>query len=144
MKKLLHKTATITLTNIVLGTLIALSACFLFQESNFEILIDPGVHLSWKSIYLNNIKFLFIYSIPFIGPILYCLGFIYIYVLIGSSISVQGIIYTLSKLVHLPFEVFALSMPLIIYKNTNMKLVLSIYFILALLLLAAALIESAL
>ncbi len=122
MKKVIKKGLVISLLNIIIGGLIAGIVCLIIQRTQNHFELDPNVNLSWTSILNNNIKFILIYSIPIFGFISYILGFSFIYVLIGVSISSMGLGYTLQKLIHLPLEVFALSLPLLIFNSNKIQI----------------------
>lgn len=134
----------ITLANIVVGVAIAYCVRTVLWRTNTHFNINQSVFLSWKKIFLNNVKFLVIYAIPYFGLILYILSFGFIYILIGVSLDTMGLSYTLQKLIHLPLEVFALSLPLLIFTSDKIKVNqrIKIAVISSVSLLLAAIIES--
>lgn len=147
MKPLLRKSLLITLANIVLGFFISVTAFSLSSSANFSIPIDASIRLTWYDIFYNNIKFIFLYALPYIGPFLYCISFVYIYIIIGVTVSSTGINYAISKLLHLPLEVYALSLPLLLFRfrgRYNKSTYLGIYMLLTVLMLIASFIESSL
>lgn len=144
MKKALVNGITLTLFNMLAGFTLSYCVQLILMRTNTHFNLNENVILSWEAILFNNSKFLFIYSIPYLGLVTYTLSFVFIYILIGVSLTSMGLNYTMQKLFHLPLEVFALTLPLLIFRceklrsHQRMKLAMISYFALFL----AAIIES--
>lgn len=68
-------------------------------------------------IFWNNIKFIFIFMLPIGGWLYFGVTFFYIFILIGISLAYNGIFFTFSHLIHLPFELYAFSLAIIVSKQ---------------------------
>lgn len=108
----LKKSLFITVITLLVGSIISYLYIEIIGDKIEYTLAIKDLPVFWD-IFINNSKFIFIYTIPLVGALYYSINFIYIFFMIGSSINNFGLMYTLCKLVHLPLEVFALSIPLI-------------------------------
>lgn len=72
-------------------------------------------------IFFNNVKFVLIFALPIFGWVYYGITFLIIYSFIGVSIANMGIAFTLSKLLHLPIELFGLTLPVVVSYQICLK-----------------------
>lgn len=91
-------------------------------------------------IFSNNFKFIFIYSIPYLGVAYYFVTFCYSGILFNLYFDNNG--FEIAKLVHVPFEIFAFSIPVSIslFKVKRNRIILLLIAIVLILL--SSIIES--
>lgn len=111
ISRAIYKTSLkITSLTLVFGSILSLFCAFAFGSSiSFEI---EGTYPDTMSIFLNNLRFIFVFLIPFLGTIYFLLSFGYIFSLIGVSAVNSGLLFTISRLIHVPLEVFSFSIPI--------------------------------
>lgn len=110
--------------NIFFGFLVTIIACEIKQMYPEHIIFDGSLPQSIQSIFLNNLICYLVYCIPVLGMVIYTISFLYNYVVIGFAFETIGILSSLSRLIHLPAEVYALSIPISmqLFKNNYSKI----------------------
>lgn len=107
MKKAL-KLSLITLSS---GFLISLISFILTQNHDLSKHFNEVIPTSFLTIFKHNLKIYGLFCIPFWSILHFSYSFFIIFVSIGLSFSHLGLMQTFFKLSHLPFELFALSIP---------------------------------
>lgn len=91
------------------GFLMSFVAFYFSQDARVDnLFMHPKPTSSW-TIFIHNLKILFVYRVPLLGLINYLFSFIIVFSTLGLSFTYQGILATLLQLPHLPFEILALS-----------------------------------
>lgn len=109
MKKALN----LSLTTLSTGLLISMISFILTKNSDLSNHFNEPIPFSFLTIFKHNLKIYVLFCIPLWSILHFSYSFFIIFVSIGLSFSHLGIMQTFFKLSHLPFELFALSIPLV-------------------------------
>lgn len=115
--------------NLLLGFVIIFVCQILPMDVSFFMLDKSEIPSSGWEIFANNVKFSFIYAVPYVGALLYLVAFIFIYAVIGIYVRVYGIDVAITHLLHLPLEVLGLSIPLMVSLNYKERSISEIFFL---------------
>ncbi len=113
-----------------LGLLITCITQQLTTNLNLSNFFDAPLPSDVYAIFFHNLKFIVVYSIPFVGHLYYVYSFLIIFITIGLSYNHLGFLETWIHLFHLPIEVFAFA--LVLQHNTKPKIILILISILLL------------
>lgn len=113
-----------------LGLLITCITQQLTTNLNLSNFFDAPLPCDVYAIFFHNLKFIVVYSIPFVGHLYYVYSFLIIFTTIGLSYNHLGFLETWIHLFHLPIEVFAFA--LVLQHNTKPKIKLILISILLL------------
>lgn len=72
------------------------------------------VPYTFLRIFFHNSKFLIFYLVPYVGLVHFVLSFLFIAIIVGFTIISQGFIFTVFRLIHLPLELFAFSLVIVL------------------------------
>ena len=123
---------------LIIGFMVSIITYLLTNNRDLTNFFTDPLPQSFYLLFLHNLSFFIIFSIPVLGHLYYLYVFIIIFISIGLSFSYRGILYTLLNLYHMPFEIMAFS---IILKNSTKKLKERPFLLATCLLLFSALLE---
>lgn len=107
----MKKTFKLFSTTLLLGSILAITIHRLTLSKDLSSFFQNDIPLSFMVIFIHNVKIYFIFFLPFWRYFHYSYSFLVIFFSIGLAFSHLGFLFTLRKLMHLPFELFALSIP---------------------------------
>lgn len=95
---------------IFIGACVSTLSFIFTKNIPLDIYFSDSLPTHFFQIFIHNLTFLIIYSIPFVGHIYYLYAFLVIFVAIGMHVNHLGLYNTLLKLWHLPIEIYAFSL----------------------------------
>ena len=109
LKHLILSHLTLILT-VFIGICVSTLSFIFTKNIQLDIYFSDALPTHFFQIFIHNLTFLIIFSIPFIGHVYYMYSFLIIFVAIGMHVNHLGLFNTLGKLWHLPIEVYAFSL----------------------------------
>ena len=106
LKHLILSHLTLILT-VFIGICVSTLSFIFTKNIQLDIYFSDALPTHFFQIFIHNLTFLIIFSIPFIGHVY---SFLIIFVAIGMHVNHLGLYNTLLKLWHLPIEVYAFSL----------------------------------
>ena len=137
------RTSILFAANLCAGAFLIVVTFLIAIHLEIPVNFDGDTPTDVATVFFHNLMVSSLYTMPLIGPILYCFGFLYTYIVVGLSIYNLGFFVTAMKLLHLPLEVYALCIPLALTKNhfRNKRVFTQATAMVIVLLLAAATLE---
>lgn len=111
----IYQSELIKVTNIWIITLLIFLSIALFSDYLLmkEIILNfEKPQINYNDIVFNNLKFIFIYSVPYGGACYFILTFVYSAFLFNIYFKNNG--FELIKLAHIPLEIYAFVIPVAI------------------------------
>lgn len=97
---------------LFLGLCISIISYVFSRSIKLDMYFSDPLPTHFIQILKHNLSFLIIFSIPALGHVYYTYVFLVIFVAIGMHVNHLGLLHTISKLYHLPLEVYAFSITL--------------------------------
>lgn len=110
---LVKKTLKLSLVVLLIGLMISFVTYFLVLNKNLSEHFTQDIPQSWTLIFKHNLKIYLLFCIPLIAIVHYIYAFFIVFVSIGLAFSHMGIFQSLVQLKHLPLELYALTIPIV-------------------------------
>lgn len=139
----MQKALKITALTLCIGMMLSYTVHIFTRSKDLGHFFTHNTPNSAFEIFFQNIKVYLFFRIPFWGLLHYGYSFSIIFIILGLSLSHNGIIHTFLKMPHLPLEIFALSLALkqSFHLRIDLKKHITIFLLAALILYIAATLE---